>query len=326
MCRKSRLIRKQKKEKKRKEWKKEEKRDFSTKAIDLKEKKKKKKERDRGLDRDTKRNGEDVETLLWASFGDRGSEVEQGNRESYDCHGINKCGEVAALHGWTSEPETLPSYRFLLSFVSLASCLSRHRAEGSWLHNFALLLLDLAFFHSSIGPAFHSPSPPFFFSMHNLSLSLSLFSSFLLALALEGNRCTPSLSFYLYARCGQIILESYYILVARSSPPSTFSPGSFPLWKKCRGGISFTYISTCVMNWLREYEPLLLGDLYLFAVLDSARNFYHPETCRYNFLFSPSPRESSSDSFLPRILQISRLKYIMEIRRLKLSLMRDREN
>lgn len=131
MCRKSRLIRKQKKEKKRKEWKKEEKRDFSTKAIDLKEKKKKKEERDRGLDRDTKRNGEDVETLLWASFGDRGSEVEQGNRESYDCHGINKCGEVAALHGWTSEPETLPSYRFLLSFVSLASCLSRHRAEGS---------------------------------------------------------------------------------------------------------------------------------------------------------------------------------------------------
>lgn len=86
---------------------------------------------------------------------------------------------------------------------------------------------------------------PSFFSMHNLSLSLS---SFLLALALEGNRCTPSLSFYLYARCGQIILESYYILVARSSPPSTFSPGSFPLWKKCRGGISFTYISTCVMN------------------------------------------------------------------------------
>lgn len=161
-----------KKEKKRKERKKEEKRDFSTKVIDLKEKKKKKEERDRGLDRDTKRNGEDVETLLWASFGDRGSEVEQGNRESYDCHGINKCGEVAALHGWTSEPETLPSYRFLLSFVSLASCLSRHRAEGSWLHNFALLLLDLAFFHSSIGPAFHSPSPPFFFSMHNLSLSL----------------------------------------------------------------------------------------------------------------------------------------------------------
>lgn len=222
---------KKKKEKKRKERKKEEKRDFSTKAIDLKEKKKKKKERDRGLDRDTKRNGEDVETLLWASFGDRGSEVEQGNRESYDCHGINKCGEVAALHGWTSEPETLPSYRFLLSFVSLASCLSRHRAEGSWLHNFALLLLDLAFFHSSIGPAFHSPSPPFFFSMHNLSLSLSLFSSFLLALALEGNRCTPSLSFYLYARCGQIILESYYILVARSSPPSTFSPGHSPFGK-----------------------------------------------------------------------------------------------
>lgn len=30
--------------------------------------------------------------------------------------------------------------------------------------------------------------------------------------------------------------------------PSTFSLGSFPLWKKCRGGISFTYISTCVMN------------------------------------------------------------------------------
>lgn len=117
-----------KKEKKRKERKKEEKRDFSTKAIDLKEKKKKE---ERELDRDTKRNGEDVETLLWASFGDRGSEVEQGNRESYDCHGINKCGEVAALHGWTSEPETLPSYRFLLSFVSLASCLSRHRAEGS---------------------------------------------------------------------------------------------------------------------------------------------------------------------------------------------------
>lgn len=43
MCRKSRLIRKQKKEKKRKERKKEEKRDFSTKAIDLKEKKKKRK-------------------------------------------------------------------------------------------------------------------------------------------------------------------------------------------------------------------------------------------------------------------------------------------
>lgn len=43
MCRKSRLIRKQKKEKKRKQRKKEEKRDFSTKAIDLKEKKKKRK-------------------------------------------------------------------------------------------------------------------------------------------------------------------------------------------------------------------------------------------------------------------------------------------
>lgn len=130
MCRKSRLIRKQKKEKKRKERKKEEKRDFSTKAIDLKEKKKKRKNATAGSI-GTPKGTEDVETLLWASFGDRGSEVEQGNRESYDCHGINKCGEVAALHGWTSEPETLPSYRFLLSFVSLASCLSRHRAEGS---------------------------------------------------------------------------------------------------------------------------------------------------------------------------------------------------
>lgn len=132
MCRKSRLIRKQKKreEKKRKEKRRETRLLHESDRFKGK-KKRKKKERDRGLDRDTKRNGEDVETLLWASFGDRGSEVEQGNRESYDCHGINKCGEVAALHGWTSEPETLPSYRFLLSFVSLASCLSRHRAEGS---------------------------------------------------------------------------------------------------------------------------------------------------------------------------------------------------
>lgn len=41
------------------------------------------------------------------------------------------------------------------------------------------------------------------------------------------------------------LLYSRGTLVA---PPSTFSPGSFLLWKKCRGGISFTYISTCVMN------------------------------------------------------------------------------
>lgn len=188
--------------------------------------------------------------------------------------------------------------------------------------------------HSSTRLSALPSTPHPLLSSFRCTISPSLFHSFLPSFSLSpskaivtGNRCTPSLSFYLYARCGQIILESYYILVARSwHPPSTFSPGSFPLWKKCRGGISFTYISTCVMNWLREYEPLLLGDLYLFAVLDSARNFYHPETCRYNFLFSPSPRESSSDSFLPRILQISRLKYIMEIRRLKLSLMRDREN
>lgn len=40
------------------------------------------------------------------------------------------------------------------------------------------------------------------------------------------------LSFYLYARCGQIILESYYILVARSwHPPPLFRRGHSPFGK-----------------------------------------------------------------------------------------------
>ena len=126
-----------------------------------------------------------------------------------------------------------------------------------------------------------------FFTYTFLSLSLSLFHSFLpsRSKAIVVRRAS---FFYLYA----IKLYSRVIIFLVASlrhPPPLFPreiPGHHSPSPGKNAKLSFTYISTCVMNWLREYEPSCFLATCIcspFWILPGI--FTHLETCRYNFLF-----------------------------------------
>lgn len=94
--------------------------------------------------------------------------------------------------------------------------------------------------HSSTRLSALPSTPHPLLSSFRCTISPSLFHSFLPSFSLSpskaivtGNRCTPSLSFYLYARCGQIILESLIIFSwhARGTPPPLFRRGHSPFGK-----------------------------------------------------------------------------------------------
>lgn len=81
---------------------------------------------------------------------------------------------------------------------------------------------------------------------------------------------------------------------------------------------------------------MLLGDLYLFAVLDSARNFYSSRDLPLQFLFffsfsprivvRPVPAKNTPDFQVKVCIYMCvYVCVVTEIRRLKLSLMREKE-
>lgn len=155
--------------------------------------------------------------------------------------------------------------------------------------------------HSSTRLSALPSTPHPLLSSFRCTISPSLFHSFLPSFSLSpskaivtGNRCTPSLSFYLYARCGQIIIgELLYSRGTLVAPPLHFFAGVIPPLEKMPGRNLFHlyfHLRYELTTWIRAVAS--------WRLVFVRRSGFCPE-------FLPSrdlPLQFSFFSFSPRIV------------------------